>query len=330
LTALTPYFVSDKSSDDDTFADTFVPNEIARGGWGPTLGGHVVGGLLARCVEEKRADAGLVPARFTVDILRRVAAEPVRVEPNVVRLGRRMQAIDATMTQHGEVVARASTLFLRRSEQPAVLPWTTDIGMPPIPAEPSQYDGSAPIFIAAFGGDASQGGNPWQYESPRYAWVRHIRGLVDDEEPTPFLCAAMAVDVTASLTGFSTEGLGFINADYTLTLCRLPEGPFIGLAALTHYSDGGIATGTASLFDARGPIGTGRPRRRPTHTSSAQAGSGSRPTPTIMPKPRAQTRPDAEKVAMLGRMVTGIRMLEVMLDLTADCEPPALYATTRS
>ena len=131
-TAPTPFFTSDN--------DGFVPNQIAQGGWGPTLGGHVVGGLLARSVESKRADSDLVPARFTVDILRRVAAEPVEVRANVVRTGRRMQAIDATMTQGGELVARASTLFLRRSAQPAVLPWTTDICMPPVPAEPTQFD----------------------------------------------------------------------------------------------------------------------------------------------------------------------------------------------
>jgi acyl-coenzyme A thioesterase PaaI-like protein len=244
-----PFFVSKD--------DTYVPNEIAHGGWGPTLGGHVVGGLLARSVETKRADADLVPARFTVDILRRVAAEPVRVESNVVRSGRRMQAIDASMTQHGEVVARAATLFLRRSEQPPAIPWSTDIDMPPIPPEPPQFDGSVPLFIVPFGGDVGDGGNPWQHPGPRYAWLRHIRALVDDEEPSPFVCAAMAVDVSASLTGFSTAGLGFINADYTLTLCRLPEGPYIGLAALTHYSDAGIGIGTASIFDARGPIGTG-------------------------------------------------------------------------
>jgi hypothetical protein len=29
------------------------------------------------------------------------------------------------------------------------------------------------------------------------------------------------------------------------------------MASLTHYSDGGVATATASLFDARGPIGNG-------------------------------------------------------------------------
>lgn len=247
----TPYFVSD--------ADTFVPNEIAQGGWGPTLGGQVVGGLLARAVEQQRADIDLVPARFTVDILRRVATEPVRVHTDVVRTGRRMQAIDATMTQRGEIVARASTLYLRRSEQPAQLPWTTSVHMPPIPAEPDRFDESKPMHITAFGRETDTGGRAfeWQHDGPKYAWLREIRALVDDEEATPFVRAALAVDVTASITGFSTAGLGFINADFTLTLCRLPEGPYVGLAALSHYSADGIATGTASLFDAIGPIGTG-------------------------------------------------------------------------
>jgi hypothetical protein len=243
-----PFFTTD--------GDTFVPNAIAQGGWGPTLGGQVVGGLLARTVEQKRADAELIPARFTVDILRRVATAPVRVEADVIRTGRRMQAIDARMIQGDELVARASTLLLRRGEQPDELPWTTRVSMPPIPQEPDRFDDSVPMFITPFGGDASTYAFPWQHEGPRYAWIREIRSLVDAEEPTPFVRAATAVDVTASLTGFSRAGLGFINADYTLTLCRLPEGPYIGLASLTHYSAAGIAVGSASLFDAHGPIGS--------------------------------------------------------------------------
>src|ERR1700712_2299246 len=139
----TPYFVSE--------SDTFVPNEIAQGGWGPTLGGQVVGGLLARAVEGERADVDLVPARLTVDILRRVATEPVRVHADVVRVGRRMQAIDATMTQRGEIVARASALYLRRSQQPAELPWTTNISMPALPEEPARFNDAVPMFITAYG-----------------------------------------------------------------------------------------------------------------------------------------------------------------------------------
>ena len=53
------------------------------------------------------------------------------------------------------------------------------------------------------------------------------------------------------------DGLPFINADYTLALSRLPDGPYIGLAALSHTSADGIATGSTGLFDRLGPIGTG-------------------------------------------------------------------------
>lgn len=47
----------------------------------------------------------------------------------------------------------------------------------------------------------------------RYAWVREVRDLVKGEELTPFVRAAVAVDVTSSMTKFSTAGLVFINAD---------------------------------------------------------------------------------------------------------------------
>jgi acyl-coenzyme A thioesterase PaaI-like protein len=245
----TPFFVPDK--------DTFVPNEIAQGGWGPTLGGQVVGGLLARTVELKVDDPDLVPARLTVDILRRVATEPVQVSAEVVRVGRRMQALDAVMTQHDEIVARAGVLFLRRSDQPAEMPWTTPVQMPPLPAEPAVFDDSIPMFIKPYGRTEPGPGMVWQHDGPRYAWVREIRDLVDGETMSPFVRAAMAVDVTASMSNFTTSGLGFINADFTLTLCRLPIGPYIGLASLTHASAGGIATGTAAVYDAHGPIGAG-------------------------------------------------------------------------
>jgi len=247
----TPFFVAQ--------GESFVPNEIAHGGWGPTLGGQVVGGMLARAIEALRADEELIPARLTVDILRRVATAPVHVDAHVLRTGRRMQAIDAVMTQDGEVVARASSLFLRRGDQPPDHAWTTPVTMPPLPDEPADYNADLPMFITVYGTDAATGdiGSGWQCAGPKYAWLREIRPLVAGEQMSPFVQAALAVDVTASMTNFTPTGLGFINADYTLTLCRLPQGPYIGLAAMTHYSADGIAVGSASLFDTRGPIGAG-------------------------------------------------------------------------
>jgi hypothetical protein len=80
--------------------------------------------------------------------------------------------------------------------------------------------------------------------------------LFEDEPLTPFTRVAMAADVTASLVNWSSEGLKFINADYTLTLSRLPDGPLIGLASQSHSTQDGIATGSAILFDEQGEIGS--------------------------------------------------------------------------
>ena len=250
-TATVPFVVADGAD--------LVPNPIAHGGWGPTLGGQVVGGLLARTIEREVRDPELHPARLTVEILRRVATAPLRVTATVVRAGARMQSVDATMTQAGALVARASALYLRRGDQPAGKFWTTPVTLPPIPAEPEQFDDTVPMFIRAYGptAEANRRQFPWQQDGPRYAWVREIRDLVDGEELSPLVRAAMAVDVTPSMTNFSTEGLAFINADFTLALSRLPDGPFIGLAALTHSSSDGVATGSTALFDHLGPIGSG-------------------------------------------------------------------------
>ena len=238
--------------------DAFVPDAVAQGGWGPTVGGQVVGGLLARAVEEQVRDAEMQPARLTVDIMRRVALEPMHVTAHAVRTGRRMSAVDATVSQGGEAVARASALFLRRSESPADEVWSTPVTMPPPPEAPdADYDDN-PMFIRGYGrnGDHGGAGVEWQHLGPKYAWVCEVRPLVGGEEPSPFVRAAMAVDVTATVTNFGPAGLKYINADYTMSLTRLPEGPFVGLAAITHYANAGVATGTASLFDARGPIGS--------------------------------------------------------------------------
>lgn len=246
-----------------TDGDALVPSPIARGPWGSTISGTYIGGLLGRAVEHSSDDPELQPARLTVDLLRPVAlADPVRVDTSVERDGRRLRLVDATMRQNGLVVARASGLFLRRAEQPADPAWTLPIEMPPPPARPAAVTGDFTMELWAYSAN-SESSSPsddlveWRHGGQKYAWVRDVKPLVDAEPMTPFVRAAMAADVTSSLTHSSASGLNFINADYTLTLSRLPDGEYIGLAALTHYSHAGVATGTATLFDRRGPIGTG-------------------------------------------------------------------------
>ena len=145
----TSFFVTDGKG--------YVPTPLARGPWGPSLSGNYIGGLLARAVEQKVDDVDLQPARLTVDLLRPVALQPLQMHSSVVRDGRRLRLVDAVMTQDDVMVARASGLFLRRSEHGADTVWTSPVTMPAIPADPVMLADDVPMVFHSFGRDPSRG-----------------------------------------------------------------------------------------------------------------------------------------------------------------------------
>ena len=255
-----PYFVRDENY--------FFPTKIARGGWGPSLSGHVVGGLLAWALEDAVRDAELQPARLTVDLPRPAALAPLEVYTQVRHNRRRLRLVEAVIIQDGAPVAQARALFLRRGAQPGGHVWSRPVQMPPIPLD----EAYSTLFMRTYGWGADvQNPDPdWPAgDGPKYTWIHEMRPLIDDEPLTAFTRVAMAGDITASIANWGTNSLQFINVDYTLTLSRLPEGTHIGLASLTHHSHDGGASGSAELVDAKGPIGTG--------VSVAVAHSGFRP-----------------------------------------------------
>jgi Thioesterase-like superfamily len=221
------------------------------------MSGHVMGGLLGWAVEHVVDDEDFLPARLTVDLPRPCPLEQVEVQTREIRRGKRLRLVEAVVCQDGHLVGQATGLFLRRGDQPTGTIWSSTVEMPPIPTGPGPSRN--PLFVRTYGwGLPIQ--NPdenWSgTDGTKFTWLRLTQPLIDDEPLTPFTRAAMAADVTASLVNWSSEGLKFINADYTLTLSRLPEGSMIGLASQDHSTQDGIATGSASLFDGHGKIGT--------------------------------------------------------------------------
>ncbi|MDO3401696.1 thioesterase family protein [Mycolicibacterium neoaurum] len=237
--------------------DLFLPTEAAKGPWGDVILGGVVGGLLGWALECEAGHASWQPARLSVDLLCPARMQPLRVYSKTVRRGRRLTVADAMVNQGEVVVARASALFLRRGEQPEQRVWTSQVQMPPAPEEPLRAPRRSPFFSRMFGwpslkGDASTD----DLLLPKYIWIQEMRRLIDTEPITPFTRAAMAADMTSPLVHTGTGGLRFINADFTLTLSRLPRTPMLGLAAQTHTSHDGVATGAAAMFDRHGQIGS--------------------------------------------------------------------------
>ena len=240
--------------------DSYVPGPMARGPWGAAMGGQVVGGLLGWGIERLGIDPGLQLARLTVDLLRPVLLEPVQIRTSVVREGRRISLIDAAMVQGDKVVARASALLLRRGEHPDVRVWSAPVPMPSLPPNAHGFPPNMPFHIWSYGADVVEGSPgmvEWeQGESQKFAWTQLFRPMVHGHPLTPFARLAFVGDITSSLTNWGAGGLRYINADYTVTASRLPDGEFVGLAAQSHYGVEGVATGSATLFDRHGPFGT--------------------------------------------------------------------------
>lgn len=241
--------------------DCYVPGRLTGGPWGAAMGGQIVGGLLGWGIEQSGIEPDFQPARLTVDLLRPALPEPVQIRTSVQREGRRIKLVDGVLVQNGNTVARASALFLRRGDHPDGTVWSAPLQMPPLPADSEGFGTDMPFLIWGYGATAA--GSPgiaageWeQSHSQKFAWTRIFRSMVHGHPLTPFTRLAFVGDITSSLTHWGTGGLRYINADYTVTASRLPDGEYLGLAAQSHYGTAGVATGAATLFDRHGPIGT--------------------------------------------------------------------------
>ena len=240
--------------------ESCVPTPLARGPWGDFVSGQYVGGLLSRAIERCVNDTELHPTRVTIDLSGRALLAPVTVKTTVLRRGRRICVIDAAMVQEGAEVAHARAVYLRRGEQSPNQVWTSPIEMPPPPEIPTTPPaGSAShglIYSADDPGVPGADLRSWESASQKFIWLTYLTPLVSGEKLTPLTRAVMVADSASAVANYGASGLHFINADYTVTLSRLPEGPSIGMAGLTHNSEAGIATGSVALFDRLGPIGT--------------------------------------------------------------------------
>jgi Thioesterase-like superfamily len=234
--------------------DAFVPTELARGPWDPDAQhGGAPAALLARAIESEAGELGV--ARLTYEFLRPVPLEPLAVSTRLVRPGRRVRLIEATLEAGGEAVCRALGLVLAAGDSPTVEPAAEPLP-PPDGVEPSP---SPPGVKPMFGGDAIElrfvRGSIAE-PGPAAAWLRFAVPLVDGEEPSPVQRAAAAADfgngVSAAL---DWNRYAFINPDLTVYLGRPPVGEWVGLDSRTSVGPNGIGTAESVLHDAGGPIG---------------------------------------------------------------------------
>lgn len=234
--------------------EEFLPTELSVSWWAPNqLSGVPVCGLLGLGLEQ-HCPEGFVPARMTVDLYQPVFDAPTRVRTELVRRGSRIVVADAWLVQDGQDRVRASAVFLRTGEQPPGAVWSPTLELPVPPEGCLSPDGARPLFKSGDGewtGDFAVTQN-----AERKASWHSMPPLISDEPMTPFQRAAITADTANQVCHWGTAGAGYINADVTLTLSRLPVGYEVGMKADNVYAESGISIGTAVMYDRSGPLGT--------------------------------------------------------------------------
>lgn len=230
----------------------YVPHDIARGPWDPgSMHGRVIAGLLAHELELHYGHPDFQGSRLTVDLFRLPRLAPVRTTTQPIREGNRIRVAEATCYQGDTEIARATGVFLRRSEQPPGNVWRPEPWqVPPPHAIQPQQPRDFPLMWETRVID-----HPFGAVAQKRAWLREIRELVAGIELTPFVRAASAADFTNPFANSGDRGLEFVNADITMYLHRDPEGEFIGFEVTSHQSEAGVAVAECLLYDTRGAIG---------------------------------------------------------------------------
>lgn len=201
---------------------------------------------------------GFQVARITLEILKSVPIGPVRVEAEVVRPGRSVQMIEASLSNEGGELIKARAWRIRTSE--IEIPGEV-VSTPPPPPGPEQGDkpgffetGQSVGYHTAMEWRSVGGG--FLEPGPATVWMRMGCQLVAGEEPTPLQRTLVAADVGNGISAvLDWRRYVFINVDLTVHLERMPEGQWVCVDAVTLPQPNGIGTAESVLSDERGRIG---------------------------------------------------------------------------
>jgi hypothetical protein len=213
-------------------------------------------GLLAHAVEadrDVRRSDGLVIGRLSYDILGTVPVDVVDVDVRVVRRGRTIELVEASLSHHGRVavVLRAWLMETRDTTRLAVS------ALPPI-GSPGTMPPWDPTTVWPGGFIASVEVRRTQIEPGRASfWVRTPLPLIDNEPVSRLAAAAGLFDVANGMTvPVSPLDVAFPNIDLTAHLFAEPTGGWVGFDTTASLGRTGLGLTSSVLHDVDGPVGT--------------------------------------------------------------------------
>jgi hypothetical protein len=229
----------------------------AAGPWDPSMQhGSAPSGLAVWAAEAIPTPVPMRIARVTIDLMRPVPLQPLTLEREILRQGRKIQLCEVRIQADGVVVATASVLKIKA--QTLALP--DDIADLPVELpgpeqsrpDPAQFSSSA--FVTGMSVRSARG--KFGEKGPGAIWYRVDRPLVESSPVSQAMRAVVAADFcngTSAVLDF--QQWTFINADLTVNFAREPVGEWILLDAESWIGPDGAGLAMARLADVKGYFG---------------------------------------------------------------------------
>lgn len=198
-------------------------------------------------------------SRLTVDLQRPVPVHtetPLTVSTRVLRSGRRVQRIGASLHLGDRVLCEAIGVRLRISDLDLKVSQPQPIFPPPEACEAFEF----PFFRHSVGYHKAvelRIASGVFGEGAMAAWIRPRLPLIEGEATSPLEQLVIVADAAHGVgVQLDTAKWTFVNPDLSLHLHRLPEVlDWVCLSARTRSEQTGIGLCTTDAFDQIGPLG---------------------------------------------------------------------------
>jgi hypothetical protein len=213
---------------------------------------------MARALERAVAGDAVIITRLCVELFAPVPTGPVEVATSMLRAGRTVRRLEATLAAAGRVVARASALAIRQQAVhfTPVSPEPLDPPPPPEAGGPFEFPvfhGQAVGYQTAVEAQGVRGGFG---QNPTAVWIRSRVPLVLGEVPTPLQRVMIAADSGNGVAVvLDPKRYTFINADLTVYLHRPLTGEWVCLDSVTIPESTGVGLSRSRLWDFQGSFG---------------------------------------------------------------------------
>lgn len=240
-------------------ATHFIPTELTRGPWTPDAQhGGPPSALIVHALDANHPEPDKLLARLTVEILRPVPLSQLTVNTGVLRTGKRVSLVGASILAGDLEVARAQGLRIRQQafgdihnsgSPPALAP--EDVAdrvtvLHPAPEVAFHQNG---VEFRVVRGQLDEAG-------PVTLWARLLVAVVEGVEASPVEAVVALADFGNGISWeLPLSNYLYINPDLTVNLVRPPVDEWIQMESRTILSEMGSGLAESALGDRLGRIG---------------------------------------------------------------------------